>query len=76
MGSEISIRWDIKKQNLIDAIEAAKSNAASAVKSAAKSHEQELNEQASKDEKGFEEIYDEIQDIMLATIEEKIKLDK
>ena len=76
MGSEISIRWDIKKQNLIDAIEAAKSTAASAVKSAAKSHEQELNEQASKDEKGFEEIYDEIQDIMLATIEEKIKLDK
>lgn len=69
MGSEISIRWDIKKQNLIDAIEAAKATAASAITSAAKSHEQELNEQASKDEKGFEEIYDEIQDIMLATIE-------
>lgn len=69
MGSEISLRWDIKKTALVEAIESAKAIAAATIADSAKSNEEELNEQASKDEKDFEEIYDDIQDIMLATIE-------
>lgn len=68
LGSEISLRWDIKKTDLLKAIKEAELIFAPSLSQA---QQLDLNEQTSVDEKGFEELYDEIQDIMLSTIEEK-----
>jgi len=66
MGSEISLRWDIKTNDLLNALE-------EATKILAPSNPlpgvEDLSEQTSVAEKGFEELYDKIQDIMFAAIE-------
>lgn len=64
MGAEISLRWDIKTKDLLNALEGAKILVPSSPLGG-----EDLNEQAPAAEKDFEELYDEVQDIMLAAIE-------
>jgi hypothetical protein len=65
MGSEISLRWDIKKKDLLEAVQEAKLIFAPSLSNAPK---MDLSEQATAEEKDFEELYDEIQNIMIAAI--------
>jgi len=70
LGSEITLRWDIKKKELLEALEAKKKvelEKIEAAKRASGTVSEEKIEQV--EEESFEEIYDDIQDTLLPIVE-------
>jgi len=70
LGSEITLRWDIKKKELLEALEAKKKVELEKIEAAKRSSgtvSEEKIEQV--EEESFEEIYDDIQDTLLPIVE-------
>jgi len=70
LGSEITLRWDIKKKELLEALKAKKKVELEKIEAAKRASgivSEEKIEQV--EEKSYEEIYDDIQDILLPIVE-------
>lgn len=70
LGSEITLRWDIKKKELLEALKAKKKVELEKIEAAKRATENVSEEKIEQvEEKSLEEIYDDIQDILLPIVE-------